>query len=117
MGRPSAGLAGPHLSAACDLGADAAVLCPIVVDDAYLGYLLLLRVTPTTADLLVADDLPAADLPAAGYGDEEVDLARSIAGEVGLALSAARWSERLKQLPGWTPPYELLPGERVAPRW
>ena len=28
-----------------------------------------------------------------------------------------RWAERLKQLPGWKPPYELLPGERVAPRW
>ena len=29
----------------------------------------------------------------------------------------ARWLERLKQLPGWKPPYDLLPGERVAPRW
>jgi glutathione S-transferase len=29
----------------------------------------------------------------------------------------ARWTERLKQLPGWKPPYELLPGEKVAPRW
>ncbi len=29
----------------------------------------------------------------------------------------ARWAERLRQLPGWKPPYELLPGERVAPRW
>ena len=29
----------------------------------------------------------------------------------------ARWAERLKQLPGWKPPYELLPGDRVAPRW
>jgi glutathione S-transferase len=29
----------------------------------------------------------------------------------------ARWAGRLKQLPGWKPPYELLPGERVAPRW
>jgi glutathione S-transferase len=28
-----------------------------------------------------------------------------------------RWAERLKQLPGWKPPYELLPGERVQPRW
>lgn len=29
----------------------------------------------------------------------------------------ARWLERLKQLPGWTHPYDLMPGERVAPRW
>jgi len=28
-----------------------------------------------------------------------------------------RWGERLKQLPGWKPPYELLPGEVVKPRW
>ena len=29
----------------------------------------------------------------------------------------ARWAKRLEQLPGWKPPYELLPGERIAPRW
>jgi glutathione S-transferase len=26
------------------------------------------------------------------------------------------WTERLKALPGWKDPYELLPGERIAPR-
>lgn len=29
----------------------------------------------------------------------------------------AAWRDRLKALPGWKPPYELLPGERIAPRW
>ena len=29
----------------------------------------------------------------------------------------ARWLERLKALPGWKPPYEMLPGEQIAPRW
>jgi glutathione S-transferase len=29
----------------------------------------------------------------------------------------ARWAERLKQLPGWKPPYELMPGQQIAPRW
>ncbi len=29
----------------------------------------------------------------------------------------ARWLERLEQLPGWKPPYQMLPGEPVAPRW
>jgi glutathione S-transferase len=30
----------------------------------------------------------------------------------------ASWLERLKQqLPGWKPPYEMLPGAQVAPRW
>ena len=28
-----------------------------------------------------------------------------------------RWLERLKKLPGWKGPYELLPGEKIAPRW
>jgi glutathione S-transferase len=27
------------------------------------------------------------------------------------------WSERLKALPGWKAPYDLLPGTRIAPRW
>jgi len=29
----------------------------------------------------------------------------------------ARWIERVRALPGWKSPYELLPGERLAPRW
>jgi glutathione S-transferase len=27
------------------------------------------------------------------------------------------WLDRLRTLPGWGDPYEVLPGERVAPRW
>ena len=29
----------------------------------------------------------------------------------------AAWRERLKAIPGWADPYELLPGERLAPKW
>jgi len=29
----------------------------------------------------------------------------------------ARWLERLQRLPNWKHPYELLPGEKIAPRW
>lgn len=29
----------------------------------------------------------------------------------------ARWLERLKSLPGWKGPYDLLPGEKIPPRW
>lgn len=29
----------------------------------------------------------------------------------------AAWLERLKSLHGWKPPYEMLPGQQVAPRW
>jgi glutathione S-transferase len=31
--------------------------------------------------------------------------------------SIAAWIERLKAVPGWAPPYEVLPGARIAPRW
>jgi glutathione S-transferase len=27
------------------------------------------------------------------------------------------WTQRLKALPGWKDPYDMLPGERIAPRW
>jgi glutathione S-transferase len=29
----------------------------------------------------------------------------------------AAWRDRLKTAPGWGDPYEVLPGERVAPKW
>jgi glutathione S-transferase len=29
----------------------------------------------------------------------------------------AAWLERLRQLPGWASPYDVLPGERMAPKW
>ena len=28
----------------------------------------------------------------------------------------AAWVERLKQIPGWASPYDVLPGERLPPR-
>ncbi len=29
----------------------------------------------------------------------------------------AAWRERLKQMPGWADPYQVMPGEKIAPRW
>lgn len=29
----------------------------------------------------------------------------------------ANWLERLRALPGWAHPYEVLPGERIMPKW
>jgi glutathione S-transferase len=29
----------------------------------------------------------------------------------------AAWLARIRQVPGWGDPYEVLPGERIAPRW
>lgn len=56
-----------------------------------------------------------ADLSMCGYvyypaEESGVDIAAQFP-------AIARWRERLKKLPGWKPPYELLPGEKVAPRW
>ncbi|MGX6607139.1 response regulator [Micromonosporaceae bacterium Da 78-11] len=57
----------------------AAVLCPVIVDNTYAGYLLLTR-----------------EAPGAFYSTTEVELARDIAGELALACSSARAMERLK---------------------
>ena len=57
----------------------AAVLCPIIVDNTYAGYLVLIRTAPGAA-----------------YATAEVELARDIAGELSLALSSARAMERLR---------------------
>ena len=57
----------------------AAVLCPVIVDNTYAGYLLLTR-----------------ERPGAFYSTAEVELARDIAGELALACSSARAMERLR---------------------
>ncbi|GID95291.1 hypothetical protein Adi01nite_47030 [Amorphoplanes digitatis] len=57
----------------------AAVLCPVIVDNTYAGYLVVVRGTP-----------------GAIYTEAEVELARDIAGELSLALSSARAQERLR---------------------
>src|SRR4051794_21497039 len=57
----------------------AAVLCPVIVDNTYAGYLVLTR-----------------ENPGAFYSTAEVELARDIAGELALACSSARALERLR---------------------
>lgn len=66
-------------------------------------------------DYLVGTAPTIADMSLCGYlyypaEESGIDIAAS-------HPAMARWTERLRQLPGWKPPYELLPGERVAPRW
>ncbi|MGK5678077.1 hybrid sensor histidine kinase/response regulator [Actinoplanes sp. URMC 104] len=56
-----------------------AVLCPVIVDNTYAGYLVLTRETPGSF-----------------YAAAEVELARDIAGELALACSSARALERLR---------------------
>ena len=31
--------------------------------------------------------------------------------------SIAAWLERVRAIPGWADPYDILPGERLAPKW
>jgi glutathione S-transferase len=31
--------------------------------------------------------------------------------------SIGAWIERMKTVPGWAPPYDVLPGARLAPKW
>jgi glutathione S-transferase len=66
-------------------------------------------------DYVVGDVPTIADVSMGGYlyypkEESGYDIARQYP-------AMARWLERLKKLPGWKPPYELLPGEQIAPRW
>lgn len=66
-------------------------------------------------DYIVGSQPTIADMSLCGYlyypSDESgYDIAKSYP-------AMARWLGRLKALPGWKPPYEMLPGERIAPRW
>jgi glutathione S-transferase len=66
-------------------------------------------------DYIVGSQPTIADMSLCGYlyypSDESgYDIGKSYP-------AMARWLERLKALPGWKPPYELLPGVQIAPRW
>jgi len=64
---------------------------------------------------LVGGQPTVADLSLAGYVYYPPD-------ETGIDLAVAypaidAWRARLMALPGWKPPYDLLPGDPVPPRW
>jgi glutathione S-transferase len=66
-------------------------------------------------DYIVGSQPTIADLSLCGYlyfptEESGYDIGKNYP-------AMARWVERLKMLPGWKPPYEMLPGERIAPRW
>ncbi len=66
-------------------------------------------------DYMVGEAPTIADISMAGYvyyptEESGYDIASQYP-------AMAAWAERLKQLPGWKHPYDLLPGERVTPRW
>jgi glutathione S-transferase len=66
-------------------------------------------------EYMVGSQPTIADMSMCGYGyypaeESGIDIPRQYP-------AMGKWLERLKLLPGWKPPYELLPGERIAPRW
>jgi glutathione S-transferase len=68
-----------------------------------------------SSEFLVGAEPTIADFSLSGY----VFYPES---ESGLDLKArfrnvAAWVERLKRVPGWGDPYDVLPGPRIAPKW
>ena len=64
---------------------------------------------------MAGDEPTIADLSLCGYVFYPEE-------ESGLQLMSryphiAEWRERIRSLPGWGDAYEILPGERVKPRW
>ena len=69
----------------------------------------------STREYIVGSQPTIADMSLCGYmycptEESGIDIG-------GQYPAMARWLERLKALPGWKPPYEMLPGERVPPKW
>jgi glutathione S-transferase len=64
---------------------------------------------------VVGDALSIADISLSGYLFYPADESGYVLGESFPRLAA--WRERIRAAPGWGDPYEILPGERVAPRW
>ena len=64
---------------------------------------------------LLGEQPTIADISLSGYVFFPVE-------ESGIDIAAAHphlgaWIARLRQLPGWGDPYDVMPGERIAPKW
>ena len=66
-------------------------------------------------DYIVGDSLTIADMSLSGYLFFPADESGYVLEERFPNLAA--WRDRLKAAPGWGDPYEVLPGERIAPKW
>lgn len=68
-----------------------------------------------TRDWLVGDAPTIADFSLSGYLFYPVE-------ESGIDVAKTQphihaWVQRLRGIPGWGDPYDVLPGDRIAPRW
>ena len=68
-----------------------------------------------TRDFLVGDTLTIADFSLSGY--QFYPLEESGIDIAGRWPHIGAWVERLKQVPGWAPPYEVMPGGQRPVRW
>ena len=66
-------------------------------------------------DYMDGNALTIADMSLSGYLFFPADESGCVLEERFPHLAA--WRERLRAAPGWGDPYEILPGERIAPRW
>jgi glutathione S-transferase len=64
---------------------------------------------------VVGSNATIADLSLSGYLFYPVEESGYPVAERFPAISA--WLERLRQLPGWGDPYDILPGARIKPKW
>ena len=66
-------------------------------------------------EYIVGDSITIADMSLSGYLFFPADESGYVLEERFPNLAA--WRDRLKAAPGWGDPYEVLPGERIAPKW
>ena len=69
----------------------------------------------TGRDYIVGNALTIADMSLSGYLFFPADESGYFLEERFPNLAA--WRDRLKKAPGWGDPYQVLPGERIAPKW
>lgn len=67
------------------------------------------------SDFIVGKAPTVADISLCGYLFYPVEESGyEIAGRLPHIQS---WRERMRNVPGWASPYEILPGDRIAPKW
>jgi glutathione S-transferase len=66
-------------------------------------------------EFIVGDAFTIADISLSGYLFYPADESGVVLEERFPRLAA--WRDRLRTMPGWGDPYDVLPGERIAPRW
>jgi glutathione S-transferase len=68
------------------------------------------------ANRFIVGDAPTiADFSMSAYLFYPADESGYVVSEIHPNIAA--WLARIREIDGWAPPYEVLPGERILPRW